>query len=122
MPALPGLPASKGIVRVWWVWSYVTGHVRRPASIHVIAAHAEIPVLLGRTASRENVPARQISLSVTGPVLISVAMNLIAARVRKPALPIKPALTEYVRIGRPMSALKGIVLTRSLLRHDYRRY
>jgi hypothetical protein len=70
----------------------------------------------------ENVYARQVSLFVTGPVLISVAMNLTAAHVRKPALPTKPATTEYARIDRSMSALKGIVLTHSLLRHDHIRY
>jgi hypothetical protein len=70
----------------------------------------------------ENVPARQVSLSVTEPVLISVAMNLTAAFAREPALSTKPALAEYVRIDLPMSVLTGIVLTLSLLRHDYRRY
>ena len=51
----------------------------------------EIPVLSGRHASMENVYARQISLSVTGPVSISVAMNLTAAHAREPAHPTKPA-------------------------------
>jgi hypothetical protein len=68
----------------------------------------------------ESVCARQVSLSVTGSVLISAAMNLIAAHVRKPAHPTRPALTEYVRIDPSISVLTGIVLTLSHLSRDYR--
>jgi hypothetical protein len=81
--------------------------------IHAIAAHVEIPVLLGRTASMESVYARQVSLSVTEPVLMSAAMNLTAAPVRKPAQLTRPVLTEYVRSAPSIFVLTDIAHTQA---------